>query len=315
MLWAHHAEFNANSNAAPDVFIAWRYPISLILGRSSPKRLLWLHDLLPASSLPSAVVPWVDAVLVPSSFQLNALPGHLVATAHVLPNCLSAEYFIDGPNRDEVFVFASSPDRGLRETLLLWPAIRSAVVKESSGLPSVSPELHVYYGLRPSVLKAQQRLLGTQGAAAWESEIRTLLSQTGVVYHGSVDHETLTTEFASAGFLLYPTRFPETGCITAMRAMALGAIPITSRYEGSALFNLTRGFDLGPLEALRDVSDSSYSGWLEQQWLPAVLSAALAPPDDLRAHRSLMKSFARSKFTWNVSAALLAGIVTKKSFA
>jgi hypothetical protein len=29
--------------------------------------------------------------------------------------------------------------------------------------------------------------------------------------------------------MLYPTSFPETGCVTLMKAMAMGALPITSR--------------------------------------------------------------------------------------
>ena len=43
-----------------------------------------------------------------------------------------------------------------------------------------------------------------------------------------------------AGFLLYPTNFPETGCITLLKAMACGAFPITSRFTSSVLQNITQ---------------------------------------------------------------------------
>jgi hypothetical protein len=37
-----------------------------------------------------------------------------------------------------------------------------------------------------------------------------------------VTPDRLLVELSSAGFLLYPTRFPEIGCITVMKAMSVG---------------------------------------------------------------------------------------------
>ncbi|CAN0122181.1 unnamed protein product [Laminaria digitata] len=65
-----------------------------------------------------------------------------------------------------------------------------------------------------------------------------------------VDHGTLHDAYARAGFVLYPTAFPETGCVSLTKAMAMGAIPITSRFPNSTLPELTSGWDMGPLEPL-----------------------------------------------------------------
>mmetsp|Transcript_5349 Transcript_5349/g.7366 ORF Transcript_5349/g.7366 Transcript_5349/m.7366 type:complete len:96 (+) Transcript_5349:2-289(+) len=80
----------------------------------------------------------------------------------------------------------------------------------------------------------------------WVEYMQSLLKQEGVVYKGMVDHTTLARAYANAGFILYPTVFPETGCVTLMKAQSMGAIPITSKFKDSTLPELTQGYDLGP---------------------------------------------------------------------
>lgn len=137
-------------------------------------------------------------------------------------------------------------------------------------------------------------------------------------------------EMSAADFLLYPTKFPEVGCITVMKAMSVGCIPITSRYTNSVLrtvppstgsplheefmgVGITAGFDMGPLTAYSDNLD--YSAWLRKEWVPAVLSAYRAAggdrrdastgegcADSLRQQRDLMKQYAQRAFSWEASA-------------
>ena len=140
----------------------------------------------------------------------------------------------------------------------------------------------------------------------------------------------LLLELSSAGFLLYPTRFPEIGCITVMKAMAMGCIPITSRYVNSVLRpiphdneNATRGvgitadFDLGPILPFMD--NYNYTLWLENHWVPAVIAAhnrgvvsmecaSLECPDGLSEHRLRMQQYAISTFSWKSSAKLMTDI-------
>ena len=58
----------------------------------------------------------------------------------------------------------------------------------------------------------------------WLAEMKRMLQQDGVKYFGMVDHHTLAVAYARAGFYLYPTSFPETGCVALMKAQALGAV-------------------------------------------------------------------------------------------
>lgn len=46
------------------------------------------------------------------------------------------------------------------------------------------------------------------------------------------------------------SRLPETGCVSLLKAMAMGSIPITSRFANSTLPELTSEWDMGPRHAL-----------------------------------------------------------------
>lgn len=116
------------------------------------------------------------------------------------------------------------------------------------------------------------------------------------------------------GYLLYPTTFAETGCITVLRAMACGAIPITSRLHPSVLDTLTEGWDLGPATALNAsaAGDSAYlSWWLTNEWTPAVLRAHAMSDATLQEHRHKMKAAVRATSTWAQTADRLLSILSQ----
>ena len=134
----------------------------------------------------------------------------------------------------------------------------------------------------------------------WYAYMLGLLRQEGVEYYGSVNHVDLMIHLSTAGFLVYPTNFPETGCITVMKAMTFGAIPITSRYERSVLANLTSRFDLGPAVPLSKTT--RYETWLEEHWMPAFLLAASQSTSSLTQIRTDMMQYAHKELSWNKSA-------------
>merc|ERR1711968_139854 len=104
----------------------------------------------------------------------------------------------------------------------------------------------------------------------WLAEMKQMLRQDGVKYYGMVDHRTLATAYARAGFYLYPTSFPETGCVALMKAQALGAVPITSKNPNSTLPELTRDWDLGPPPRTDGVTIDMDPKWLDA-WIDAVI--------------------------------------------
>jgi glycosyltransferase involved in cell wall biosynthesis len=155
-----------------------------------------------------------DCVVPPSVIDTAGEKDPLLASplapkVVIIPNGMTDAEECDGPNHNNVFIYGSSPDRGLEYVLKTWPYIRTRIPQA---------ELHIYYGFTEA---AKKYLRVKLGPAQFEQYYATMMKMIdtldGVKYFGAVDHRVLMEAYASAGFLLYPTYFPETGCITAMK--------------------------------------------------------------------------------------------------
>jgi protein O-GlcNAc transferase len=309
--WKNYDQFNITENRYIDVFIAWRYAHHLMLGSEAKLRFLWLHDLVPLIDYPEFLMRQSDIVLTQSLFHRDyiskGVDKNILPKIEILPNavCLPRPYKnknsiaeLNNRNDNNVFVYASAPNRGLEHILRVWPIIRLHFPKAI---------LRVYYGFNPSVNKRLIDQMGKVEFDRWYELMARQLSQDGIDYRGSVDHVALWEGMSSSGFLLYPSTFPETGCITVMRAMMLGAIPITSRYVESALFDLTKGYDFGPRD--KDAltagilnNRTALNVWIDDVWVRSLLHLKVLSVGDIQEHRSKMVAYATSKFTWKASA-------------
>lgn len=202
-----------------EIFVAWRYAISLSLAtqsrryRQCGRKYLWLHDLIPGYILPPSFFLHFDGILVQSdfhkSFVLDAFSEHAKKHAFVdmqvvanniavLPNGISNLHSMDGANANDVFVYGSAPGRGLAQVLSQWSTIKAAI-------PTAT--LEVYYGFTPSAVKELRATYG-EHFEAWYAQMQRYLQQDGVKYFGSVDHETLTAAYSRAGMFLFTPHPP-----------------------------------------------------------------------------------------------------------
>jgi glycosyltransferase involved in cell wall biosynthesis len=243
----------------------------------------------------------LQGVFTLSEFHTRMLPDSAQQKAFVTPNAMDPHHFtIDTiPKRIETrFIYASAPNRGLEELLRIWPVIYERLEQRED------VELVVYYGFTKAFMKWGKANM--QNFETWMSNMRELLNQKGVRYVGMVDQSTLSRAYLESGFALYPTSFPETGCVALMKAQALGAIPVTSRYENSTLPELTMQWDLGPPAAsgrIRDDPDRLLA------FADAVVRAAsgdcslggsnFVGKDCISRHRSSMMKYAQEKFRWS----------------
>jgi glycosyltransferase involved in cell wall biosynthesis len=111
-----------------------------------------------------------------------------------------------------VLFYTSTPFRGLDVLVRAFPAIRAQVP---------GTRLRVYSSMavyQIGVAQDRYRVL--------YDRCRSL---EGVDYVGSVGQSRLAQELAGAAALAYPSTFPETSCIAALEAMALGAAVFTTR--------------------------------------------------------------------------------------
>ena len=115
-------------------------------------------------------------------------------------------------------VYASSPDRGLLRLLSLWPAILKT---------EPEAELHIAYGWE----NTDKAIAGGRAdLAAFKEDVMRRLERTErVVWRGRLPQNELAKLYSESWLWLYPTDFLEVSCISAMEAMAGGAVPVTTR--------------------------------------------------------------------------------------
>jgi glycosyltransferase involved in cell wall biosynthesis len=119
-------------------------------------------------------------------------------------------------------IYASMPYRGLAWLIDCWPEIRRRV--PAACLKVISSNSTYQTADDEDTLRLIARCRETEG----------------VDYHPAVRQPILAQLMQGAAILAYPTNFAETHCITALQAMASGALVVSSDY--GALAEMTCGF-------------------------------------------------------------------------
>lgn len=240
---------------------------------------LVLHDTAPVGN----VIP-NDAALR-TVFCLTPWHHALFTRQYALlaPKTKSLGYGIDSASRyrplqkrRHAFVFSSFPNRGLKELLQMWPRVRAV-------LPDAT--LQVFCNLQHEYVR--------RVSAEYMAAVDALLSAVqGVSVRGWVSKPELARAYGEAEYWLYPCVFEETFCLTALEAVACGAIGIAP-----------------PLAALQHMPLCFVDGDPRtDDWATAALAAITrfeASPSLKAAYIENGRSFAQER-TWQRQALLFA---------
>jgi glycosyltransferase involved in cell wall biosynthesis len=110
-----------------------------------------------------------------------------------------------------VLAYTSAPYRGLDVLIAAFPSIRAAV-------PDTT--LRVFSGLSTT--------RGGPDDNRYKDLYERCVATEGVEYVGPVSQPALADALSEATALAYPSTYPETSCIAAMEAMAMGATVLTT---------------------------------------------------------------------------------------
>jgi glycosyltransferase involved in cell wall biosynthesis len=266
-----------------DVFIAWRHSEHLALSEGWRQVHHWLHNRQEFPYPPEAAAR-VDRLLLVSRHHGTDTGFATLdpAKIHYTSNALDAG-FLREPGRNEPHraIYASCPARGLQHVLEMWPAVRRAV-------PGAT--LDVYHGFTP-VYDAMS--LHYPKLHEVKETILRLVDQEGVEFHGMVGQDRLADAFARAGVWLYPTDTPETSCVTAMKALAMGCLPVTSGF--AVLGETLGGRDLGPVHD-RPISESRWRLRLFRR--RTIRAMKLGGTPKMMAKRLEWAHWARQRYDW-----------------
>ncbi|EKX48108.1 hypothetical protein GUITHDRAFT_137051 [Guillardia theta CCMP2712] len=268
----------------PGVFVIWwHHQDAVDIGRNAWSRYMWFHYRQYTQRYTEDFMTTIDGAFAMSRYHADQMPDYAQQQTIVSANGIDASFFTDGPNYGKRFIYASHPFYGLKTLLKAWPEIHARVPNST---------LEVYYGWTPGMLRHIERV-GPEGHA-FKKSIDEMLEYPGVLSKGMVGQKELTKALSECGFYLYPCEIAEISSISLMRAQAMGAIPITSRFLDSALNETAGLFDLGP--PAREGLIGKNPEWL-QQWIDVVVDAG-NNAERYHGHRQRMKEWARKKFSW-----------------
>jgi glycosyltransferase involved in cell wall biosynthesis len=262
------------------VFIAWRDARSVLLAPEGSLVYVWLHDRQKPEYWSEAAIARAHKFIFLSQYHRTDLPDLPEEKVFISRNGIRSAKFISSELRDpHRCIYASSPDRGLDILLGLWPGIRAKVPEA---------ELHVFYGFTKTYSELHK---DNSSMKEFRDRCLKMLEQPGVVYHGKVGHDEVAKEFLRSAIWTYPTNFTEISCITAMKAQAAGAIPVTS-----ALAALNETVQHG-----YKISFSILDARTQKSFVQIVADLLLNPEKQEKL-RKPMREWALAYFDWKVVA-------------
>lgn len=206
--------FEFNPKDKFDTIIFWR---QIPFNVKANNRIVWMHD-VPVGTFTKDNENWYDKVFVLSDFHKSLVEQFVDKSKIVVTrNGINLEDTFGTNRQPKRCIYTSSYDRGLEHLLDIWQDVR----KECQ-----EAELHIFYGWNTYDKMVAMGYRTTD----FKDKLVAKLNQPGVFEHGRVGHQELAEEFSRADFYVYPSHFEEISCISAMKAQAYGAIPITTDY-------------------------------------------------------------------------------------
>ncbi len=268
---------------------AWGEYIKSLAG--DHRQILWLQDAFYADLTPEVAAGYETIVVLTEwhKQQMRTEHGVPLDKMEIVPNFLLPEHFTQAvAKKNDHFIYASSPDRGLIKLLEMWPRILDRY-------PDAT--LDIFYGWRGCEVLSRTQPDWTALYRQLRPRYEKLRHQKGVRDRGMVNHFAIGQAYFRAGVWFYPTGFSETFASNAIKARAAGAIPVTTALAG------LKETAACPQATLIDPHDPMY----EEKALAAVF-AAIEAGDDIRVP---MMREAREKYSLEAVALLWDRILGK----
>lgn len=201
-----------------DVTILWRHPKMLDFEINSTKIFVDLHDVIKAGEFNEKRLAKVDKIFVKSKAHriiFNNVPDEKFV---ILPNGIVCADFLNRPEKDPMLmVNTSSPDRSLSTLVRLFRRVKEQVPEAKCEWAYGWDVFDVVHGANANVME-------------WKNKIVKDMEEVGIVNRGRVSHRDVADMYKRARIFAYPTEFYEIDCISARKAQAGGAIPVTTDF-------------------------------------------------------------------------------------
>lgn len=201
-----------------DITVLWRHPKMLDFEINSTKIYVDLHDVIKAGEFNEKRLAKVDKIFVKSNAHRILFPNVPDEKFVVVPNGIDWKEFEKLEKKDPyLMVNTSSPDRSLSTLVRLFKRVKEQVPEAKLEWAYGWDVFDTVHGSNPKVME-------------WKAEIVKGMEEAGIVNLGRVSHKDVASMYKRARIFAYPTEFYEIDCISARKAQAGGAIPVTTDF-------------------------------------------------------------------------------------
>jgi len=278
-----------------DVTILWRHPKMLDYDINSTKIFIDVHDVIAPGEFNESRLAKLDKIFVKSKFHRSLFPDVPDDMFAIIPNGIDYETFkeVSSIKDPMLMINTSSPERSLSAIVRLFPRIKAEV-------PEVKMEwAYGWNGFIDAYKDKKDRM-------DWMDGINKQMEELGIVNHGRVSHEEVAEMYKRARVFAYPTEFGEIDCISARKAQAAGAIPVTTSFSA-----LDETVQFGVKVSTKKTKDNWVAPYqfdfamddaeAEDQWVEAVIDI-LKTERNLEAEKKMNEW--TKKFDWSTIAVL-----------
>lgn len=281
--YKHYWEFNSKDQF--DIFISWRSPEQFDQKFNARKSYLWLHDVMDKEEFIEERLANLDRVIFVSQYHRDLYPFIPEEKCFVSGNGITPEDFIELDGKFERdphrVIYMSSHVRGLQLIYEVWADVKKEV-------PDAKLDIYYGWGSYDSVNKSNpERMAWKEKMLQWEKELD------GVTDHGKIGHKQIAEEIFKSGVWAYPCPFPEVYCITAVKAQAGGAVPVSSNFAA-----LKETVQFGEILTMKAQNEKTPVGQWDKEELEkfkVALIKVLKDPDYQESIRPQMMTWARTQ--------------------
>jgi predicted O-linked N-acetylglucosamine transferase (SPINDLY family) len=277
-----------------DITILWRYPHLVENEINSDKVLVDLHDVIPESELSPTRIAKIERIFVKSKFHRSLFPSVPDEKFAIIPNGIDAKLFEQSIDRDpHLLINTSAADRSLEAFLDCFEQIKRQV-------PEAWAQWAYGWGAWDSAHGANP------AAIEWRLAMQTRMRNLGVEELGRLNHSDIAFLYGRASIFAYPSEMAEIDCISLTKAMAAGALPITTDFaalgdkagHGGVFLPSQKTKDnwAQPGQFHFEMTDPAQKA----RFVEHAIDLLRNPPDE--GARESMRQWARSTFDWNVVA-------------
>jgi predicted O-linked N-acetylglucosamine transferase (SPINDLY family)/glycosyltransferase involved in cell wall biosynthesis len=280
-----------NHRNKQDVTVLWRYPQFATYEINSDRVIADLHDTVAEGEFTPERLQRIHGIFVKSGFQRSLYPGIPDEKFIIIPNGIDAKLFEGAADRDPLLlVNTSSADRSLEAFVDCFEQIKKQV-------PNVKAQWAYGWGVWDSLYAADAQKL------QWKTRMQERMKELGVEERGRLSHDEIARLYHKANIFAYPSEFTEIDCISLSKAMAAGAIPITTDFAAMGEKSQHGGVFIHSKQTVESWRQSNRFHFeiedpeQKAEFVRETVKLLLDPPSE--AARVSMREWARSTFDWN----------------